>query len=99
MTANEGGGKNIVEALKKQTDSELDLSKDLVYTSNEHVKTVAGKYSMSISVPAINIESAVANEININIIWAGLMSARKYYFIYIGVSPSGKASDSDSDIP
>lgn len=41
-----------------------DSSQDLVYTSSELSKTVANKYSMNIHVPAINVESIVANEIN-----------------------------------
>ena len=41
-----------------------DISQDLVYTSNEYFKEVPNKYRMNIHVPAINIESVVANEIN-----------------------------------
>lgn len=41
-----------------------EITKDLVYTSNELSKTVANKYSMNIHVPIINVESTVANELN-----------------------------------
>lgn len=44
-----------------------EAAKDLVYTSNELSKNMANKYSMNIHVPALNIESTVANEINKNI--------------------------------
>ena len=55
---------NYVNKNIKTTATRRDMSKDLVYTSNQVSKTEKGKYEMNINIPTVNIVSDNAEQIN-----------------------------------